>query len=514
MLRCYCMTFNTDESMLVVALCIFGCIKGKFTSSHYPVTSNTSALNELLCGKRFHREGQLCGKCEDTLAFPVYSYDLGCVKCEKHFAKNLLKYIVAAFLPLTLFFIIVVTFRIRVTSGVMNGFILISQIISTPTLSREYILKGHHVNTIPKVIVSLYGIWNLDFFRLLYSPFCLHPETTMVQILALDYTIAAYPLALLIVAYLLVKLHDSGFKLIVWLWKPFHWCFVCFRRDWTIKTSLIDAFATFLLLSYMKFLSVSFDLLSPVRIFNIHGETQEKLYLYWDGSTEYFGREHLPYALLAVTVIIIFNTLPLLLLFLYPCKWFQNCLHCCRPRQSVVLHTFMDSFQGCYKDGTNGSRDYRWYSALYLCTQILVLVVLAATASEFSLPFIGIVFLILVFVTAMLQPYKLPVHNRNNIFILCVMILIIFTATANVMAISSDLHVAKTVAACFFGLALLMPLIYIIAAILYKLLAHRICGYIRAEDETYERTLPERMVNVEECAALLADPMEINIYTE
>ena len=37
----------------------------------------------------------------------------------------------------------------------------------------------------------------------------------------------------------------------------------------------------------------------------------------------------------------------------------------------------------------------------------------------------------------------------------------------------------------------------------------RIC--IKREDEDFERLLPERMVNVDECAALLADPMEVRV---
>ena len=125
---------------------------------------------------------------------------------------------------------------------------------------------------------------------------------------------------LLTTVYLFVKLHDSNYIVITYLWRPFHRCFVHFRRNWNIKTSLIDSFATFLLLLYMKFLYVSFDLLTPVPIYNIDGKTLSKYYLYWDGTVEYFGRVHLPYAILAITVLIIFNILPLLVLCLYPCR--------------------------------------------------------------------------------------------------------------------------------------------------------------------------------------------------
>ena len=105
------------------------------------------------------------------------------------------------------------------------------------------------------------SIWKLDFFRLAYTPFCLHSNTSTLQVLSLDYIIAAYPLALIILTYTLVRLHYHNCRLVVWLWRPFIGCFAHCRRQWDIQNSLVDVFATFLLLSYVKFLSVSFDIL-------------------------------------------------------------------------------------------------------------------------------------------------------------------------------------------------------------------------------------------------------------
>ena len=286
LLKCYCMTFSIDGSMLVVGPCLYGCFIEKSINPYYPLPSNTSELS-IFCNN-YNREGQLCGRCKPGFALPVYSYNLTCVECQNHYASNWVKYVAASFLPLTLFFIIMVTLRVRVTSGVMNAFILVCQVITLPALSRGEVLwlqyhnSGRTSITLSSVaiLMSLFGIWNLDFFRLLYPSFCLHPKTSIIEVIALDYVIAVYPLVLLVVAYLLVKLHDSDIYVIVLLWKLFHRCFVHFRRDWNIKTSLVDAFATFLLLSYTKFLSVSFDLLTPVQVMNSHNKKINKLYLY------------------------------------------------------------------------------------------------------------------------------------------------------------------------------------------------------------------------------------------
>ena len=233
LLQCYCMTFSIDESMLVVGPCVYTCV-GYF---RFPLTSNTSQLDELC--SRYNREGQLCGRCKDGFALPVYSYNFSCTSCESHYVYNWVKYVAASFFPLTLFCIVIVTFRVRVTSGHMNAFLLMSQAVSLPALSRAMLLYYEYQRDNGNddfyagalyVLVSFYGIWNLDFFRLLYPSICLHPKISTIQTLALDYVIAVYPLVLLVITYLLVKLHDSGIKLIVWLWRPFHRCFVHFMK--------------------------------------------------------------------------------------------------------------------------------------------------------------------------------------------------------------------------------------------------------------------------------------------
>ena len=192
-----------------------------------------------------------------------------------------------------------------------------------------------------------------------------------LQALALDYGIAFYPLALIIVTYVLIELHAHNVKFIVWIWKPFHRCFARFRQKWDIKTSTIDAFATFLLLSNIKLLSVSFDLLLLNRVYNMNGSVVG-IYLYYDASIEYFGKKHLPYAILAVLVLLIFILFPILLLLLYPMRCFQQCLGPCRVRWHA-LHIFVDAFQGWYKDGTNGTRDCRYFAAVHFLVRLILL---------------------------------------------------------------------------------------------------------------------------------------------
>ena len=523
LLENYCMTYDNDNRSLVVGKCYIAschtCRYGEY-SMRYSLPSDPFLLNQK-CDD-YGRTGQLCGKCKDGYALPVYSYNLSCVECTDY-SYNWVKYVAAAFLPLTLLFLVVIIFRVSVTAGQLDVFILFSQLITLPTLMRQLSFhhwKQHYVTLAAFSLASMYGIWNLDFFRLLYPPFCMHPKMTTLHVLILDYAIAVYPLLLIIASYVLVELHDHDFRIIVWLWKPFHRCCVSFRREWNIKHSLIDAFCTFLLLSYFKFLSVSFDLLAPVSIFNVHGVMIRK-YLLFDGSVEYFGPEHLPFAILALAVLLVFNILPLVLLCLYPCQCFQRCLNYCRIR-CQTLHVLMDSFQGCYKNWTSNTCDCRWFAALYLMIRIALIAVYGILPNiNFVMLLAMFLVLLLLFLLAVFHPYKSPIHNTINIFLLFIVTIFAVSGIANFIAYHtaalSARRVIEKLTDVITTIFSVIPLLFFISLPLYKCFGHRRCtkrvcqricalmpcGVCSAVTHSVsEESLADRIVNAEQYAAL------------
>ena len=177
-------------------------------------------------------------------------------------------------------------------------------------------------------------------------------------------------------------------------------------RQWDPFASLIHTFAAFLLLSYSKILIISLQLLSYTQLHLPTGETiSPPRRVLHDPSLEWFGEKHLPFALPAIFILCLFVFLPALFLLLYPMKIFQKCLGCC-GRRLLVLHAFADVFQGCYKNGTNGTRDCRYFAGLYL---VLRIVLLPALYSIFG--FYDEIVLIVCLVTASLLfllfcPYK------------------------------------------------------------------------------------------------------------
>ena len=182
--------------------------------------------------------------------------------------------------------------------------------------------------------------------------------------LALDYLVAIYPMMVMGVAYIIVELYGLGFRPVLFLWRPFHRFLARFRRQWGIETSIMDAFVTFFILSTTKLFSVSFVFLASMKLFISDGE-----HLYYDPSIKYFSKEHLPYALLAIVVLTVFILFPLSLLLCYQFTVFHKCLRKCQLR-GPTLDMYVHSFQQYYKDGSNGTRDCRWFAGFFLIVQL------------------------------------------------------------------------------------------------------------------------------------------------
>ena len=290
-------------------------------------------MKDYMCNMHaeLHRTGTLCGMCQDGYYPLAYSFDMTCVQCPNG-KSNWWKFLLAAFLPLTIFCIIILFFKINVVSSRFQGFLFYSQIVSMPAMMRVIIFMANYDNkSIRKAahitvqsLGALYGIWNLDFFRSVKFGICLGTDT--LQTLALDFIVGVYPLLLLVVYYFLMELYDKNFKPLVIIWKPFGRLFGLFRENWDLRTSMIDAFATTLLLTNIKLQSVSFDLLTPVKVYHLYdtGNWTYSYRLFYDATVPYFGSRHLPYAIIAVLVFVLLTILPMLLLSLYPFRCFQN----------------------------------------------------------------------------------------------------------------------------------------------------------------------------------------------
>ena len=435
----------------------------------YPLPLNVSELNAKMCGRR-NRDSRFCSKCKNGSSPLVYTYDLQCIECNSC-KFNWLKFIAIAFIPLTIFYFIVILFRINATNPYLYGFITLNQALAAPTnLFASLSSINGKSGLIIRILAIPYTIWNLDFFRSLPLNICL--DLTTLQTLALDYAIAVYPLVLLVITYILIELHARGCRLVHWLWRPFHRCCVRFTRIMDIQSSIIKAFATFLLLSYVKFLNTTIDMLLPVKAKDVHGQVVG-WYVYYDASYRYFHKDHLPYAIMGITCFLVFVLSQLVLLLIYPTTCFQRCLNTCRLR-SHALQVFVDTFQGHYKDGTepDQTRDCRWFAADYFILRIIIFYVLFGI-SEDSMCYAlsGIALLFFGIIMVILKPYSSRRVNTYHTTLLLYLAIICFSITIFRQALSEDRWIINFSLTSILLLALL-PNLVITLYIAYYCIVH------------------------------------------
>ena len=412
LLDCHCATWDRDRNVTLTGACAYNC----FEEFHFP--QEIDKLNDKMC-KPLNRTGVLCGRCLPDHYPLAYSFNLTCILCP-HVGWNWFRYMMAAYLPLTLFYVVILFFKINVTSSNLLAVVVYCQTLSSPAISR--IIMNHVVyNTnLPlsfiiagKIFFLLYGIWNLDFFRPFYSDICL--GIGPLPTLALDYAIAVYPLLLMVITYILIVLYDKNYRVITVMWRPFRVLISYYRSNWDIRTSVIDAYATFFLLSNVKFLIVSFNLLIPVRVYELHQHHYNySLGLYYAADIEYFGSEHLPYGILAIIMCLFFVILPVTTLALYPFSFFQRFLSLFPVRLLIFIRNFMDAFQSCYKDGTEpGTCDYRWFSSVYFFCRFLFFMLYAFIPNNVFSVIGAIILFNLSRLIMALQPFKSSVAHYN-----------------------------------------------------------------------------------------------------
>jgi hypothetical protein len=528
LLECYCMTHDNDTGVTVVGASLYCCYNTSYfepsESGYRRLPQNVSELNEEMC-RQFNRQGRLCGRCRDGYYPPVYSYDLHCLNCT-YSRYNWIKFALQAFGPLTVFFIIVVTFSISpINPPVLAPFVFSCQFFSSPQVLRGLLTvldNKSYLHTLMSVLASFYGIWNLDFCRTLLPPICL-PLTTL-QVLSLDYAIAFYPLVLIVAAYVLIELHTCGVKPVVWVWRPFGKFFTRFRRHWDLKTSIVDAFVTFLLLSFTKVCSVTFDILvsTYMYLYNVCGEHLETIYMYYDATVEYLSKEHLPYFILAMAAFTGFIALPLLLLLLYPCQCFQRCLTRSRIH-SLTLKIFMDAFQGCYKDGTSGTgtRDCRFFAAVYIGARLILFTAYSLTLNVYVYSLVSMLFVVISGLFVIIQPYKAAINNQID----SVTFLVVALWGISLQAVNSAVLTAPrfiTFSMVLTSLLTSAPLLYISGVFVYWLVCikkapQRVLQRLgfatpnwldRFGSSSTGSTLPDRLVNPGQYERVLPDPME------
>ena len=376
----FCLTWNNSSDKLEINRCLqLHTHKHPRNSMAYcgdlysiPTDITGPELNNLTC-KMYNRKGPQCRECLDGHGPAVFSDRVTCADCSKHKHLWILN-LIFQLTMVTIAYFSVILLQIKGTNSPYNIMTAYGQVgtnalmIGTSLYDKAVCFTSKSFVTIA---ITISAMLNLDFFRLVIPPMCISTSMKSIDVIVLDYVIAFYPIILTVFIYTFIELHDRNCWVI---YKPTYKLFECFRhRDWKPKETVLNTFATFLLLSYSKFTFVSFSLFFVDSVYHCNGEVipNSKVLLY-DPSIRFLHPEHIPYVVLACSVILIFVLLPPLILLLYPTRLFKKWLSCCGFRRWDVLQMIMDIFQGCYRDGTDGGWDWRPLSSLYMVMRLVL----------------------------------------------------------------------------------------------------------------------------------------------
>jgi hypothetical protein len=470
------MTYDKQANITEVGTCIYHNYR---SYSLYYTVPDRAEINNFTCGTELQRSGTLCGRCNDNHYPLAYSFDMKCIPCPNG-ASNWWKYMLMAFLPLTVFSFAILFFKINITSSNLLGFVFYSQAASTPQLLRVYIIMLKDRPLALKALRCvgvLYGFWNLDFFRLFYPNVCL--GTTPFQTLVLDLIVGIYPLLLMVLIYLAISMYSNNFWPLILICKPFRAALKKIGENWEIRTSIIDSFATFILLSSMKILIVAYDLFAPVYVYQLNpsGKISATVRLFYDPSLSYFGPEHLPYAIIGVLMLLLFVMFPTLLMIVYPFRWFQKLLNLF-PGRWYILHTFMDSFQGCYKNGTEpGARDCRWFASVFFVLRSTAMIVAMFTENTMFFPISCMLLVMVAMILILVQPFKENVSYLSNVTTVFLLFLAMWFALMARNSIANTLGKGYDTPHLLLAAAIgTLPLVYISVLTLHWVYSHKKFG--------------------------------------
>ena len=464
-------------------------------SNFNPLRNITSMLelDSYICGVN-NRTGVLCGECIENYGPAVNTWNFNCIACNNSdVTKNTIKYFFTTYVPLFFLFLGVIAFKVQLTTGPANAFVLYAQLISSTTfdvstggvISLNSAFNPRTIHWMLDAYYFVYGIFNLEFLSYALDPYCLTPNFNSLDILQIQYCVAVFPLLMIIAVVFFLKLKESCVGRCVR--RCFSRCTQRFhsqttnteegegreRSGWRFTDNLLHAFVAFTLLSYTKFTTSSTFILGTTALFGEDGKPVGSRRLYFAGQYQIDQKEYFyAYGLLSGIVLATFVALPPLLL-LGPLQWFNrlvvprvSCLR--RYWPSIKVNIVLDAFQGCYKPHT------RFFAGLYFLFRVAVLANYVATVSLFQQYMIQQVLVtIMIALLAIFQPYRRQLFNYVDTLIFVNMA--IMNSLNLFIYISSELNPqAPFPMAIFIILYILvyLPLVYIIGYILYYFKLH------------------------------------------
>ena len=385
-------------------------------SCSLPPMADERALEKQICGDSRH--GRLCGRCDDNMS--VY-YHSASYKCGNNTSCSygIPIYIVSELLPVTIIFLVILFFNIRITSGAVYSFVFYIQILSRLNLTafKTIRIEDRFTRYAVDVFQIVIGIFS---FEIQSGGFCIFQTDTIMNLLMIKYATLAYAFFLVLGTILFMRIHScySCVKL----------CRRCGRKN--IRGSIVDGLSAFLVLCYFQCASITSSILTPSYIYSIYHIWYTTVPMF-DGELDYLKGAHLWYALPAFLCILFILIPPPTILILEPIltKLFSmNCFTRTPPKWyydklRMKLMPFLDSFQACFKDR------HRYFAGLYFLYRLLFITIASIIVQDpqYYYGLVIALFMLIIPLHAFIQPYKKKWHELSemSLFFIIISLLII-----------------------------------------------------------------------------------------
>ena len=374
----FCVTYSKQDDQCYGGYCPFLHSVNSTDRKYSELPNDHSHFDEVMCGP-YNRKGFQCGECVDGFGPAVYSLDLKCANCTDFppaYALGL--FLILKLVPGALFFICLVVFNLNITSGPLLGYVLFCQMYAYTLQQKMFVYNYILLNVawplrvLLSISIALSDFWNLHFFKSVIPAFCISDKLTGIHIQMLNLAATTYPVILVIITCILMELHARNCRIIHILWKPFS--IILNKTNTTAVTgdAVIQAFASFILLSVFTVLYSINAVLEKSRVFQSSDCTVYKDVLYFDPTLTWLGHRHILYAILALVPFIFLLLIPSLLLSVYPTRLYrQISSRCLSARKRLAITTFAEALHRCFKDGLNGTRDYRCLPGVFLIAAVV-----------------------------------------------------------------------------------------------------------------------------------------------
>ena len=310
----YWIGYKSDNATeLLVAPCPYQyCFEEVYTSGNglLPEIANKTILDRFVCGGS-NRTETLCGKCIDGYSVTLNSPTFACNKCDDEYKLGVLYLLLSYILPVSILFVLIMKYDIRVTTGPIGSFLFFSQIISSEFhYILIYSINANNPTTLNifNAILGIYSISNLDFFNHDIFKYCIFQRAGTIDIVAFELLLSLYPV-LLIISYALIR-------------KYYYLCKQprCFRKFSFSNKSITHAISAFLVICFAKINLQAFTVLIPAEVTYIDDmDSLYKMVVYLQGDLEYFKEmPHTLYALGAIVFIVTVIGIPIVILLLHP----------------------------------------------------------------------------------------------------------------------------------------------------------------------------------------------------